>query len=80
MASRLAVGALWGWMYVMGDWEWREIDLTRVAFSEFADVLAGLERAGWEIETVGPEGSSGRLVAQVRRRHRGVRILRPLAG
>ena len=80
MASRLALGIAWGWMYVLGDWERREIDLTMVAFSELADVLAGLRRAGWEVETVGPEGDSGRLVARVRRRHRGVRILRPLAG
>ena len=57
-----------------------EVDLTNVALSELSDVLAGLERAGWEIETVGPEGDSGRLVAKVRRRSRGVRICRPLAG
>ncbi|GEM_PF-2823762 len=80
MASRLAIAALWGWMYVMGDWERREIDLTNVAFSELADVLAGLRRAGWELELVDSTEHDGRLVARARRRRRGVRILRPLAG
>ena len=63
----------------MHEWEWREIDLTDVKFSELESRLAALRCSGWEVVSMGTEDSAGRLVVKLRR-PRMPRQSRPLAG